>query len=233
MTYCKTGTEFWDECADAGLSADAKVTHAEAITWIYRIERTDMRIPKKLVRRLASSDEWEKAVADLIAVGFWADDGDTYRVIHHADVVRGSIGAQRNYRDRNRKDQAAHRKRKSARDVSADVSADPDSQSVNTSQEVDESKNQTEYVWCRRCREVQTTEADGVCRGCRRVRRGRVAGRDHVQRGDVRWGRSVQQCGVRQRHVVRRGDVCRERRVRRGDIRRGRVVRRGGVRPGR
>ncbi len=53
MTYQKTGTEFWDECAMVGPTDAAVRTHAEAIGWLYRIESDDLRIPKQLVRRFA------------------------------------------------------------------------------------------------------------------------------------------------------------------------------------
>jgi hypothetical protein len=60
MTYQKTGTEFWDECAMVGPTDAAVRTHAEAIGWLYRIESDDLRIPKQLVRRFAGSSEWDR-----------------------------------------------------------------------------------------------------------------------------------------------------------------------------
>src|SRR5918998_2982553 len=74
MTWCKFGTEFFDDLANAGLSDAAVRTHAEAISWIYRVEQTDLRIPKHLVRRFAGSEAWEVAVKDLVAAEFWRDD---------------------------------------------------------------------------------------------------------------------------------------------------------------
>lgn len=119
MTWCKYGTEFWDDCANAGLSDAATRTHAEAIGWLYRVEATDLRILKHLVRRFAGSSSWEFGVADLVAAGFWMDTGDAYVIRHHADVIRASIWAQRKKRDRDKKAQAAWRDRQG---VSANVS---------------------------------------------------------------------------------------------------------------
>lgn len=132
MTWTKLGAEFWDDCANADLSDAAARTHAEAIGWVYRIERTDLRIPKHLVRRFAGSPCWDGAVADLVLAGFWQDCGDAYVLVHHAGVIRASIAAQRSKRERDKRSQRAWRKRNTTTDVSdgvsADVSGDADSQ---------------------------------------------------------------------------------------------------------
>lgn len=136
MTWAKYGAEFWDDCANAGLSDAAARTHAEAIGWLYRIERTDLRIPTQLVRRFAGSPDWETAVKDLVAVRFWRDNGDAYVVEHHAEVILASIAAQRRKRDRDKRSQRAHRQRNTDTDVSGDVSDYADRQTVKTSQDV-------------------------------------------------------------------------------------------------
>lgn len=150
MTWSKYGSEFWDDLADAGLSDAAARTHAEGIGWLYRIERTDLRIPKQLVRRFAGSTRWAEAAQELVVTGLWVDTGDAYSVVHHADVIRASIGAQRRKRERDKKAQTAWRKRITnttgisggvSDGVGSDVSAYPDSQT--DSQEVGRTKEQT------------------------------------------------------------------------------------------
>ncbi|MGH3482282.1 MAG: hypothetical protein ACRDPQ_03520 [Nocardioidaceae bacterium] len=122
MTYSKLGSEFFDECADAGLSDAAVRTHAEAVTWIYRIERTDMRIKKHLVRRFAGSEGAEVAVKDLVAAGFWRDDGDAWVLEHHRDVVAQSLAAQVKHRHQERERMRRKRAKKRA-DVGTNVGA--------------------------------------------------------------------------------------------------------------
>jgi hypothetical protein len=145
MTWAKYGAEFRDDCANAELSDTAVRTHAEAIGWIYRIERTDLRIPKHLMRRFAGSPQWEVAVRDLVAAGFWQDRGDAYVVRHHGDVIRASIAAQRRKRERDKRAQSAWRKRNTDPDVSGDVSADVigDADSQTDSQEVKATNDET------------------------------------------------------------------------------------------
>jgi len=142
MTWAKYGAEFWDECANAELSDAAARTHAEAIGWVYRVERTDLRIPKHLVRRFVGSPQWDVAVRDLVAAGFWQDSGDAYVVVHHGDVIRASIAAQRLKRERDKRSQRQWRKRNIDPDVSGDVSAYADSQTDSQEEKVtkDETK---------------------------------------------------------------------------------------------
>ena len=143
MTYQKIGQEFWDECAHAGLSDAAVRTHAEALGWLYRVESKDLRVPKHLLHRFAGSTEWETAVKDLVAAGFWRDHGDNWVVVHHATVYRGSLGAQRKKRERDRRAQAAHRKRQSG----ADVSAYPVSQSDRSTQLGEATSSAADDAW--------------------------------------------------------------------------------------
>lgn len=123
MTWSKYGAEFWDDLANVGLSDAAARTHAEGIGWIYRVERTDLCIPKHLVRRFAGSTEWEVAVVDLVAAGLWQDCGDAYVVVHHGDVIRASIAAQRKKRERDKRSQSTWRKRNADTEISGEVSA--------------------------------------------------------------------------------------------------------------
>lgn len=135
VTWVKLGQEFWDECAGTGLSDAAVRTHGEAIGWVYRIEQTNLVIRKNLVPRFAGSPQWEFGIAELIQVGYWQDRGDSYVIVHHADVIRASITAQQLLRDRNKRSQQAHRKRSSEQGVSADVSAAPVSQTDSQDKE--------------------------------------------------------------------------------------------------
>lgn len=129
MTYAKYGAEFSDDCVNAGLSDAAYRTHSEAISWIYRIERDDLRVVKTVIRRFAGSSVWESAVQELIARGYWMDDGDAYVIVHHGGVIRQSLVAQRKKRERDRRAQGAYRERRVSADVSADVSDVADRQS--------------------------------------------------------------------------------------------------------
>jgi len=114
MTWIKFGVEFFDECADAGLSDAAVRTHAEALGYLYRTESRDMRIRTHVIRRFAGSGEWAAALRELVVKKFWREDRDGYVVVHHGDAFRGSLAAQRNKRERDKKAQKAHRDREKA-----------------------------------------------------------------------------------------------------------------------
>lgn len=129
MTWAKFGTEFRDECAEAGLSDAAFRTHVEAIQYLYGIESQDMRLQKRLMRRWAGSPEYIDAAAELARIAWWRDDRDAYVVEHHANVIRQSIAAQTKHRDDERErqqrkraaEQAARARAAAAGDVGSDV----------------------------------------------------------------------------------------------------------------
>ena len=123
MTWTKLGAEFNSECALAGLSDAAYRTHSEAIGWLYEVEETSCRIPKRLFQRLAGSEDAEAAVGQLTGIGFWKDAGAVWVVLHHTGVVRQSIAAQQDKRSRDAKAQRRRRRKVSA-DVSADIGAE-------------------------------------------------------------------------------------------------------------
>lgn len=123
MTWTKFGSEFFDDCANHGLSDAALRTHSEAIGWLYNVESQDLTINKHLVRRFAGSENYESGITDLLAVGFWRTNGDKYQVVHHADVIRQSLAAQHKKRERDKKASRDYRKRHGL-SVSDDVSAD-------------------------------------------------------------------------------------------------------------
>lgn len=124
MTWAKFGDEYCGQLARADVSDAAFRTHTEGIAWLYRVEATDLRIPKRLLRHIAVSEQYETAVKELEAVRFWKDRGDAWEVVHQADVIRQSIAAQRAKKLRDRSAQRASRSRKAAPEVSGGVSAD-------------------------------------------------------------------------------------------------------------
>lgn len=130
MTWCKLGTEFADECANDELSDAAFRTHVEAINWLYRVERTDMRIPSRLIRRFAGSSESERAIRELLSLGYWTEVREGYEVVHHGDVVRASVVTQQKKREASKRTSQRHR-RKHSEDGEGDTSRDTSrSQSV-------------------------------------------------------------------------------------------------------
>jgi hypothetical protein len=122
VTWTKLGDEYSDELAQADISDAAYRTHTEAIGWLYRVERPDLQIPKRLVRRFAGSPEYETAIKELITRGLWADRDDHYEVLHHATVIRQSIAAQQAKRESDRQRQARHRAKRP--DATPDVTRD-------------------------------------------------------------------------------------------------------------
>lgn len=112
MTWAKYGAEFSAECDEAGLSDSAYRTHREALDRLYLTEQPSCRIPKHVVRRLPGSNR-TRAVAELEAAGFWKEHDGCWEVIHYAAVIRDSLIAQGNSRDRNRRSQQAYRNRRS------------------------------------------------------------------------------------------------------------------------
>lgn len=157
MTWTKTGVEFPDDCANVGLSDAAYRTHHEAISWLFKVERTDCLIPKRLVRRVLGSDHAEEAVSILVALHWWIDRGDTYEISEHSDDVRSGIVAQQKKRERDKNAQAAARDRAAKEkvqgtssqlepgaDPSADVSADASKQTTKHLR----TENQTDCSAC-------------------------------------------------------------------------------------
>jgi hypothetical protein len=133
VTWTKTGSEFPDDAYNTELSDAAYRTHHEAITYLFKLERTDCYIRTDEVRRFAGSPHSEMAVTELLKFGWWRVKGLGYEVAHHGDVIRSGIVAQQGKRTRDKKAQAAARTRAAAKSVTSagsDVSADADRQSV-------------------------------------------------------------------------------------------------------
>jgi uncharacterized protein YdaU (DUF1376 family) len=129
MTWPKFGVEFPDECAEAELSSDAFRTHVEAIIYIYRVESFDCAVRKSRLRRWAASALAEQAAAELVAKGFWRDDGPQWTVLHHRGVIQSSLVTQRKKRETSKKTSATHRaKQKVSAEVTRHVTPNPDRQ---------------------------------------------------------------------------------------------------------
>lgn len=82
MTWTKLSDDFADDCCT--LSDAAFRLHVEGLTWSNR-KLLDCRIPDAHLRRFATHPE---AVAELLATGWWTEDGDAYLVRHHASYQR-------------------------------------------------------------------------------------------------------------------------------------------------
>jgi hypothetical protein len=115
----KLGAEFFDDCAEAGLSDAAVRTHAEAIGYLYGQEKFDLTLKKSTMRRWAGSDQAEQAAVELVAKGKWTDGKAEWTVVHHADVIRQSLAAQL----KKREDDKAYA-RKKRRSVGSDIGSD-------------------------------------------------------------------------------------------------------------
>jgi hypothetical protein len=77
MTWTKLGDEFSDE--SWRLSDAAWRLHVEGLIWSNR-KLLDLRLPKDEMNRWAKRPE---AAPELLAIGWWTDEGDYYRIHHH------------------------------------------------------------------------------------------------------------------------------------------------------
>ena len=82
MTWTKLSDDFSDDCWE--LSDAAFRLHTEGLIWSNR-KLLDCRLDKKDMRRWAKRPD---AVGELLAVGWWIDDGDVYVIVHHAVYQR-------------------------------------------------------------------------------------------------------------------------------------------------
>lgn len=128
MTWTKFGAEFRDECAELGLTDAEFRTHVEAIMYLYGIENMDMIIQRRLVRKWAGSDNYAEAVRGLVEKGIWNTHGLDWKIVHHEDVFRQSLGYQLRERDRAKgsmaKKRAASEARRPTQDVTRNVTQD-------------------------------------------------------------------------------------------------------------
>lgn len=82
MSWSKLSDDFGDDCWT--LSDAAFRLHVEGLCWNGR-KLLDCRIPKGDLRLFAKAP---RAVDELLAVGWWSDDGDAYTIRHHATYQR-------------------------------------------------------------------------------------------------------------------------------------------------
>lgn len=77
MTWTKLGDEYADHCWK--LSDAAFRLHTDGLVWSNR-RHLDGILSKSDMRRWAKTPE---AVSELLGYGFWADEGDHYRIVYH------------------------------------------------------------------------------------------------------------------------------------------------------
>jgi len=82
VSWSKLSDDFSDDCWT--LSDKAFRLHVEGLCWSNR-KLLDCRIPKDDLRRFAKHPE---AVDELLAVGWWTDEGDYYVIRHHSQYQR-------------------------------------------------------------------------------------------------------------------------------------------------
>ncbi len=78
MTWTKLSDDFTDDCD--GLSDRAFRLHVEGLVWSNR-KLLDCRLPKDRLHRYTRHPE---SVAELLAAGWWTEDGAEYVIRHHA-----------------------------------------------------------------------------------------------------------------------------------------------------
>lgn len=113
MTWTKLGNEFFDQLANMDfpdeLDDACQLTHTQAIHYLYSVEEQALTFRKSLLPRFATSPRATEAAEILSSIGAWADRGLKYEIVHHADVIRQSIGYQLKERDRKKNDQRRRR----------------------------------------------------------------------------------------------------------------------------
>ena len=135
MTWAKLSDDFSDDCWT--LSDAAFRLHVEALVWNGR-KLLDLRLPKDDLRRFAKHPE---VVGELLAVGWWSDDGDAYVIRHHGTYqrTREQVLAQQSANAENGRRGGRPRK---SREISEMPSAREETQPVSKS--VDESRADSE-----------------------------------------------------------------------------------------
>ena len=82
MTWTKLSDDFADDCYT--LSDPAFRLHVEGLLWSNR-KLLDLNLEKKVLQRWATHPD---AVTELVESGWWTDEGDHYRIRHHAAYQR-------------------------------------------------------------------------------------------------------------------------------------------------
>ncbi|RZU32710.1 hypothetical protein [Blastococcus saxobsidens] len=127
MTWSKFSDDFSDDCWT--LSDRAFRLHVEGLVWNGR-KLLDLHIPKDELRRFAKHPD---AVDELLAVGWWSEDGDVYVIRHHGDYqrTREQVLAQQSANASNGK--KGGRPRKVPREITEMPSSPSETQSVSQS----------------------------------------------------------------------------------------------------
>jgi hypothetical protein len=109
VTWAKLSDDFPERCAEAGLSDAAVRTHIDALCKIMAREKGPVLSSRDL-RRFLESEHAGRAVAELVAVGWWVREGTdgSVRVVEcMADQPEPEVLAARRARDAER--QRVHR----------------------------------------------------------------------------------------------------------------------------
>lgn len=91
MTWAKLSDDYPDQTAR--LSDAAFRTHTEGLCWTMRRE-TGGHIMRRDLLRFAETDLPNEAVAELVSLGYWVEQSDGWRIVHHMehqpepDVIR-------------------------------------------------------------------------------------------------------------------------------------------------
>jgi hypothetical protein len=80
MTWTKLSDDFGEDCWT--LTDAAFRLHVEALMWS-NAKLLDGRITKDDLRRFARDPDAANTVTELLACGFWIDDGDAFVIVHH------------------------------------------------------------------------------------------------------------------------------------------------------
>lgn len=103
MTWTKLSDDFADDCEV--LSSDAFRLHVEGLIRSNR-KLLDLRLEKSRIARWVWCPEAAaSAVVELLAVGWWSDEGDHYLIRHHGiyQPTREQVLAQQERNQRNGK----------------------------------------------------------------------------------------------------------------------------------
>lgn len=115
MTWAKYGTEFFDQLAEFDFPTElddaCQLVHTQVLHYLYSTEDMGASFLKKNLRRIVSSAQADNAARALVKAGAWEDQGNRYKVLHHEDVFRQSLGYQLKERKRSKESMAKKRDR--------------------------------------------------------------------------------------------------------------------------
>ena len=113
MTWTKLSDDYTDDCWT--LSDAAYRMHSEGLVWSNR-KLLDLRIPKDDLPRFSRNGNAQTA-AELIAHGFWTDEGDHWQIRHHAAYQRTKAEVVKQQEANARNGAKGGRPRKAPREV--------------------------------------------------------------------------------------------------------------------